>query len=385
MFKKAKLIIIFMISILSVAKIFANTVSGPNNFWTEKGELWKAIKDTPEDTSYSLLINGFVGTSMVDKYLNNVVKGNFAVDIIRSYMNSGYNKNNEKKLIDDYNKKHQNQPANITTVSHKSHMKSYFWFNRSNKIIRALSGSGNFSESALMKVKSYKEVLYDITDDKEVSRDLFCGGVQATEQENFVRAYKGNCHNFAKDDKTTFKSKHKIKTKNQFKTIMKGYKGHNGYKGLIVLTGDGDTSTIRKYLDATKDTLLDVFVGNTSTGFNANEELKWKQDNTYGDRLNIIREHPVSKKITNAENLINSKAAKTHTKLYVWYDNDFKIVRLLSGSANFSKNGVQSPEPFREILLELNLERNWKDELVCKIMNAFETKPRLLLKSFCNM
>lgn len=381
MFKKAKLIIIFVISVLSVAKNFTNNVSGPINFWTEKGELWKAIKETPKNTSHVLFINGFVGTTMIDKYLNDVVRGEFGVNIIRSYMNSGLNINNEKNLIYDYNKKNEKQPVNVITVNRKSHMKSYFWFDKSNKIIRSLVGSGNFSMSALMKVKSYKEVLYDITDDPDVSRDLFCGGVQAVEQEKFIKAYKKNCEDFVKTNEDTFKSKHKIKTKNQLNTIIEGYKK---YKGLIVLTGDGDTRTIKKYLDSTKDTLLDVFIGNTSAGFNVNEELQLKQNNAYNERLNIIREHPTPKKLTNIEDLISSPTAKTHTKVYVWYDDDFKIVRLLSGSANFSRNGVQNSEAFREILLELNLEKNWKDELVCKIINTFQYKSRLL-KSFCNI
>lgn len=47
-------------------------------------------------------------------------------------------------------------------------------------MIRALTGSGNFSNNALLEAPSYKGVLYDVTNYKGVGRDIFCGGINAT-------------------------------------------------------------------------------------------------------------------------------------------------------------------------------------------------------------
>lgn len=125
------MIIIFLMSTLPLlAKQSINApLIGPTSFVTKKGDLWEKIKETPANTDHAVFISGFVGTSIIAEYLNQVVKGNFSVTIIRSYMSSGKNQN-ESSLIDEYNKKYQNQRATVITVNYKTHMKSYFWFNK---------------------------------------------------------------------------------------------------------------------------------------------------------------------------------------------------------------------------------------------------------------
>ncbi len=51
------------------------------------------VRETPKDTAHVVFINGFVGTSLVEKYLFESFKGKFSVDIIRSYMALGSVKN----------------------------------------------------------------------------------------------------------------------------------------------------------------------------------------------------------------------------------------------------------------------------------------------------
>lgn len=79
------------------------TTKNPEGFTTEKEQLWNMIKATPLKTEYVVFINGFLGTSLVEKYLKETVKGNFSVAIVRSYKSSGYVKT-ENEMIENYNK-----------------------------------------------------------------------------------------------------------------------------------------------------------------------------------------------------------------------------------------------------------------------------------------
>ncbi|UNF61771.1 MULTISPECIES: hypothetical protein [Spiroplasma] len=56
------------------------------------------ITATPPDTAHAVFINGFVGTSIVEKYLIKNVKGKFSVDIIRSYKSSGRAPDENEKI-----------------------------------------------------------------------------------------------------------------------------------------------------------------------------------------------------------------------------------------------------------------------------------------------
>ncbi|PWF96782.1 hypothetical protein SMH99_21650 [Spiroplasma poulsonii] len=86
-----------------------------------------------------------------------------------------------QNIIQQFLKNDVAKYANVIDKSTElSHMKSYFWFNNKNGMIRALTGSGNFSNNALLEAPSYKGVLYDVTNYKGVGRDIFCGGINAT-------------------------------------------------------------------------------------------------------------------------------------------------------------------------------------------------------------
>ncbi|WP_419334221.1 hypothetical protein [Spiroplasma endosymbiont of Sarcophaga variegata] len=83
------------------------------------------ITATPPDTAHAVFINGFVGTSIVEKYLMENVKGKFSVDIIRSYKSSGRAPDENEKIA-KYNQqflkndvaKYANVIDNPTELSH---------------------------------------------------------------------------------------------------------------------------------------------------------------------------------------------------------------------------------------------------------------------------
>ncbi|MFX4057036.1 MAG: hypothetical protein EHV01_001695 [Spiroplasma sp. hy2] len=283
------------------------------------------------------LLTDFVGTSLVEKYLFESVKGKFLVDIIRSYMVSGRAKNEQERVAkynQEFSHNNLNNQANVIDKPNRlSHMKSYFWFNDKKEIIRSFTGSGNFSESVLLKVPSYKEVLYNITNYKRLGRDIFCGGINATEQVSATRIsdlYQQNCVGFDVNDKTTYQSEANVlKEKSQFNEIVKAHKTNEKIKtatGLLVLTGDGDTNVIKRCLDETaKDNInLDLFVGNTSAGYNPVLEAELLKDEKNINRLNIIREHP-KPNVYNSD-FIKYTKPKTHTKLYVWYNANNRLL-----------------------------------------------------------
>ncbi len=165
---------------LSLGLIFGLRVSGNDNvvaFSVEKTKLWDMITATPADTTHAVFINGFVGTSIVEKYLMENVKGKFSVDIIRSYKSTGHSTDEEEKVA-KYNQQFlKGDVTKYANVINKpmelSHMKSYFWFNDKKEMIQALTGIGNFSNNALLNAPSYKEVLYDVTNYEGIGRDLF--------------------------------------------------------------------------------------------------------------------------------------------------------------------------------------------------------------------
>lgn len=90
--------------------------------------------------------------------------------------------------------------------------------------------------------------------------------------------YQQNCTGFDVNYKATYQSEvNVLKEKNQFNEIVKAHRANAKMKtatGLLVLTGDGDTSVIKRYLDETaEDNIsLDLFIGNTSAGYNPNDE-----------------------------------------------------------------------------------------------------------------
>ncbi|WP_241970153.1 restriction endonuclease PLD domain-containing protein [Spiroplasma poulsonii] len=151
------------------------------------------------------------------------------------------------------------------------------------------------------------------------------------------------------------------------------------------MSGDGGIEVIKDYLDQTADNNinLDVFVGNSAAGFDPVLEKQVITDKKYSNRLNIIREHPRGS-IKDDEGLIKSTTAKTHTKLYAWYNAKNELLAFWLGSANFTKNGVKNTQSFREILLEMPLElENWKENLICKVVGAFKTEPSQRIQDFC--
>ncbi|WFG96262.1 hypothetical protein M1771_09260 [Spiroplasma citri] len=83
--------------VLATTGVIAGIIFGIKNmngdFETEKSQIWEMIKETPNDTVHVVFINGFVGTSLVEKHLFESVQGKFSVDIIRSYMAAGRTKN----------------------------------------------------------------------------------------------------------------------------------------------------------------------------------------------------------------------------------------------------------------------------------------------------
>ncbi|WP_338990494.1 hypothetical protein [Spiroplasma endosymbiont of Seladonia tumulorum] len=88
------------------------------------------VKETSKDTAHVVFINGFAGTSLVEKYLFESVKSKFSIDIIRSYMVSGRAKN-EQERVAKYNQElshnNLNNQANVIDKPNRlSHMKSYF-------------------------------------------------------------------------------------------------------------------------------------------------------------------------------------------------------------------------------------------------------------------
>lgn len=389
--------------VLATTGVIAGIIFGIKNmngdFETEKSQIWEMIKETPNDTAHVVFINGFVGTSLVEKYLFESVQGKFSVDIIRSYVAAGRTKNEQERVAkynQEFSHNNLNKQANVIDKPNRlSHMKSYFWFNDKKEIIRSFTGSGNFSESALLKVPSYKEVLYNITNYKGLGRDIFCGGISATEQINTIRInalYQQNCTGFDVNDKATYQSEvNVLKEKSQFNEIVKAHRANAKMKtatGLLVLTGDGDTNVIKRYLDETaEDNIsLDLFIGNTSAGYNPNDERILLKDEKNINRLNIIREHP--KPNVSDFDFIKYTKPKTHTKLYVWYNAHNEILAFWSGSANFSTNGLgldpKKDHPFREILFEMSLsERDWKNDLICNVVGAFKTPPSQRIKNFC--
>ncbi|WP_342256417.1 hypothetical protein [Spiroplasma endosymbiont of Poecilobothrus nobilitatus] len=68
------------------------------DFETKKSQIWEMVRETRKDTAHVVFINGFVGTSLVEKYLFESVKGKFSVDIIRSYIDSGRAKNKQERV-----------------------------------------------------------------------------------------------------------------------------------------------------------------------------------------------------------------------------------------------------------------------------------------------
>ncbi len=199
---------------------------------------------------------------------------------------------------------------------------------------------------------------------------FFCGRINATQQTKTTRLsqiYQANCAGFDIDKKETYQSwQNAIKVKSQFNDIVNLHQQNpklKRVKGLLILSGDGGTEVIKEYLDQTAaDNInLDVFVGNSPVGFKPILEKQMIADEKYSNQLNIIREHPRGS-IKDDQGLIKNTTAKTHTKLYAWYNAQNELLAFWSGSANFTKNGVKNNQSFSEILLEMPLKNLKKIE-----------------------
>ncbi|UZQ29899.1 MAG: hypothetical protein OHM56_12455 [Spiroplasma phoeniceum] len=107
------------------------------------------VRETPKYNAHVVFINGFVGTSLVEKYLFEIVKGKFSFDIIRSYMSSGREKNEQERVAkynQEFSHNNLNNQANVIDKPNRLlHMKPYFWFNDKKEIIPSFTGSRNFS------------------------------------------------------------------------------------------------------------------------------------------------------------------------------------------------------------------------------------------------
>ncbi|WP_374695917.1 hypothetical protein [Spiroplasma endosymbiont of Polydrusus formosus] len=110
---------------------------------------------------------------------------------------------------------------------------------------------------------------------------------------------------------------------------------------MLILTGNSGTEVIKNYLDKTQDDNinLDVFIHNTDVGFKLDLEENLIKDEKYINWLNIIRENPKTKKSKDFA-LVRNTVPKTHTKIYVWYNDKNEISVFWSVSDNFSYNGV---------------------------------------------